>query len=281
MDARVFPYRMMQRLCATVPATWSEACAVAFGNHHARATPKEQEAVRKNLTVLTGQEASADMGREVCRNFARYLCEFFSAHQGHQVQVTLEHAAHLSRAVAAGRGVLILSAHVGNWELGGIVLHRLGYATSAVALPHGSAAVDRLFNAQRQRCGVEVIPLGPQAARTVMDRLRRGSLVAVLGDREFGDNGLPVTFCQQRRVMPRGPALLSLRTGAPLLPTFFVRERFRRYRFVFDEPIWPSPGTSHQTELERLVVASSAAIERVIRRYPTQWLMFHPVGSPA
>ncbi len=103
---------------------------------------------------------SVDMVREVFRNLARYLYEFFSIHQGHRVLVTLQRVEHLQRAVAAKKGVIILSAHLGNWELGGILLHRLGFPISAVALTHLNPHVDARFTSQRRRCGVDTIPLG-------------------------------------------------------------------------------------------------------------------------
>ncbi len=157
------------------------------------------------------------------------------------------------------------------------MLSRLGFAMSVVALPHTNSRVDGMFNDQRQRCGVEVIPLGPHAARTAMDRLRRVGLLAVLGDREFGENGMPAECCGAGMIVPRGPALLSIRTGAPIVPTFFIREGIRRFRFSFDEAIWPTPAAPVHRELARVTLAATAAIERAIRQVPTQWLMFQSV----
>ncbi len=273
-------YRLMQGLCASLPARWCEALAGWAADRRYHGAPDDRAAVRANMALALEPRGpvSEEMVHEVFRNFGRYLYEFFSAHQAQHLWVALHHPERVQHAANAGRGVIILSAHVGNWELGGIVLGRLGYAMSAVALPHVQGGIDRLFNAQRRRCGVQVIPLGPRAARTAMKHLRQGGLLAVLGDREFGDNGLQARLFRQPVIVPRGPALLSVRTGAPIVPSFLLREGFRRFRFLFDEALWPSPTAPARAEVERLALASTQAIERVIRHAPAQWLMMQPVA---
>lgn len=275
-------YRVIQGACAVLPARWCEAVMVWLADRWMWWARPDRAAVRANLELVLGPGASvsAEMVREVFRNFARYLCEFFSAHHAHQTTVVLQHPERLQQAAAAGRGVIIMSAHLGNWEIGGMILSRLGYTISAVVLPHVNRRVDRLFNAQRRRCGLGAIPLGPRAAHAAMGQLRRGELLAVLGDREFGHNGMLVSFCGHQVTMPRGPALLSVRTGAPLVPTFLTREGPRQFRLAFEEPCWPSPTAAHQEEIERLTAASTAAIERSVRQCPTQWVMFQPCNAP-
>lgn len=274
-------YHVIEHLCAMLPARWCERIAVSLADGWCRRARRDREAVQANLALVLGADrmVSVEMVREVFRNFARYLYEFFSAHQGQRVLVTLQRLEYLQRALAAKKGVILLSAHLGNWEFGGVMLHRLGCAISVVALPHAHPQVDRCFNRQRRRCGVDTIPLGRHAARASMACLRQGGLVGMVGDRLFGNAGVMVPFCGASVTMPKGPALLSVRTGAPMVPTFLLREGLHRFRLSFGEPLWPQPERSHAAEVQRLAVASASAIERAVQQHPMQWLVLQPVVS--
>ena len=225
---------------------------------------RDRIAVQHNLELVVGRpvrEWSA-MVRGVFRAFGQYLVEFLSMHRPHAVDVSIHGREHLSAAIAGGRGAILLTAHVGNWELG-----------AAVALPHADPRTDALFNAQRERCGVEVIPLGLDSARTCLARLREGALVGLLGDQVFVRHGRPCRWFGRQVVLPTGPAVLSLRSGTAIIPTFAVREEDGAFRLSFHEPIWPE-GTPGPRAVSRLLQRSATVLERVIRETPGQWLMF-------
>jgi KDO2-lipid IV(A) lauroyltransferase len=156
----------------------------------------------------------------------------------------------------------------------------MGQPVTAVALPHPEARLDWLFNRQRQRSGVGVIPLGPKAARRCLEALRRGQVLGLLADREFGRNGVEVQVWGRTLLLPRGPATLSLRTGAPVVPTFLLREGPWRFRLCCEPPIWPPAHAGRPEQAVRaLTHAYAAAWSRYVERVPEQWLMFHPVTS--
>ena len=236
---------------------------------------RDRIAVQHNLELVVGRpvrEWSA-MVRGVFRAFGQYLVEFLSMHRPHAVDVSIHGREHLSAAIAGGRGAILLTAHVGNWELGAAVVRRLGYRVAAVALPHADPRTDALFNAQRERCGVEVIPLGLDSARTCLARLREGALVGLLGDQVLVRHGRPCRWFGRQVVLPTGPAVLSLRSGTAIIPTFAVREEDGAFRLSFHEPIWPE-GTPGPRAVSRLLQRSATVLERAIRETPGQWLMF-------
>jgi KDO2-lipid IV(A) lauroyltransferase len=146
-----------------------------------------------------------------------------------------------------------------------------------VALPHGDPATDRLFSRQRQRCGLEVIPLGKEAGRRSLRSLQEGRLLGLLGDREFGGEGLEVRFGAGTLTVPRGPALLSLRSRAPIVPAFFIRESPWTFRLVVEPAILPDGEDTGPDAVDTLTRRCAAAVERMVLRHPDQWLMFEPV----
>ena len=272
-------YRLAQWVSIRMPPRDAFRCAERLADGWQYWSRRDRAAVQTNLSLILGEPVSghAPVVRETFRHFARYVIEFFASHRVTHPEVRLEGEAHLRQAVAQRRGAIILSAHLGNWELGAMVLRRMGFDVSIVALPHQDPAMDRLFNRQRERCGLEVIPLGKDATRLSLLRLRAGYLLGVLGDREFGRNGIRLPLAGGQEVtLPRGPAILSLRSRSPVVPVFFLREGPWSFRFCFEPPIWPEPG---RHDARALTTRYLEVIERYIRRCPSQWLMFRPATS--
>jgi len=133
------------------------------------------------------------------------------------------------------------------------------------------------------------MPLG-KALRKSFSVLRENKVLALLGDRIFGmENGVPVNFFGKRVVLPKGPAVLSLATGASIVPVFMIRNPDDTFTLHFEEPIEPGvtlpEKNENDLEMLRLKHVSSdrideltdkfkCVIERYIRKYPEQWYMF-------
>ena len=272
-------YRLAQWATGTLPRRVCWSLAEALADVQWRVSPKDRAAVQANLSVIVGGPVSGDASavREVFRNFARYLVEFVGAHRLTRPATTVEGTEEVGAALRPYHGAIMLSAHLGNWELGAVALHRLGFRTGAVVLPHRDAHVNHFFDRQRLRCGVEPIPLGIGATAQCLQRLREGWLLGLVGDREFGTGGVTVSFFGHSVTMPSGPALLSLRSGAPAVPVFVIREGPWRLRFHVGDAVEPPANTRDASQVVALTQRYAHIMEGVIRRYPSQWLMFQPL----
>lgn len=299
--SKIYLCRLAQWVSNGLPPRVGVRLAEQLADLQWRRAAHDRAAVQSNLRVVLNHSAADDgsMVREVFRNFARYLVEFLTAHRPRHAAITIEGTERVVSAIRPLQGCIILSGHLGNWELGAIALRRLGFPISSVVLPHQDPRVNLFFNEQRFRCGVGAVPLGIRAAQRCIELLRAGRQLAVLGDREFGQHALPVSFFGRRCAMPRGPALLSLRTGVPVIPVFFIREGLWRFRFYVEAPIYPvasRPPSSAQgregqvgshggalqdlrthDQVLQLTQAYVKVIERYIQRFPSQWLMFQPL----
>ncbi len=278
--ARVYRlYRLVLGLNRILPRGTALAIAQRTAAWHGARSPRDRAAIRLNLEAIMDRPvpASSSLIDEVFQHFASYLTEFFNAHRGPWDPITIDGYEHLTQARRAGRGVIVLSAHLGNWELGGITLGRLGFPVRVVAWSHPDPRVDRLFTVQRHRCGIETIPLGPRAFSACVETLQRRHLLALIGDWALGTPSLEVILCGRPALLPRGPAILSLRTGAPTLPVFLIREDAWTFRLIMAPPIWPS--RSEASPVRALTQRYTDALASAIRAYPTQWLMFQPLGQ--
>lgn len=217
-------------------------------------------------------------------HFARYWVDFFSSRDLTLSQLNqwmrFEGFEYLDEALARGNGVIALTGHVGNWELGGLALGLKGYPVSAVALDHANSQINEMFIQQRESKGVKVIPLGG-AARKCMKVLREKNMVALLGDRIFDtrEKGVRVKFFDGGMQVPRGPAMLSLKTGAPLVPCFILMQEDGGYVYRIYPPIelTVDEDASDDEKMADLMQSYANLMESVVAKYPLQWFAFQNI----
>ena len=240
----------------------------------------ERQAVMHNLRRIfaargatPAASALPGLARKTFQNFGKYLVDFFRFAQLTEAElrrfVSLEHVESLHAAVARGKGVLLVTAHLGNWELGGAVITALGYRLNAVALPQRIEPLNRLFTRLRESRGLHILPLG-HAVFNIVQCLRRGELVALLGDRNFTHQPERYDFFGTPASLPRGPAWLAMHTGAPLVPVFLLRQEDDTFLLRCHPPIYPDAAGSEAAIRARWV----ATLEKEIAAEPCQWFIF-------
>ena len=280
MRAKAVGYRIAQWVSERIPASWAFQCAQRLADRQWRRDTARRAGVRANMSLLCGTSIAPSDSRirDVFRNFARYLVEFLTIHRVSNPVVRVEGIEHLHEARRHRRGIIMLTAHLGNWEVGATLLQRMGWPVAAVVLPHEEADTNALFNAQRRRCGIEVIPLARGVTQQCLRRLRRGEALGLFGDLDFTGGGIEVPFCGRQVRLPRGPALLSVRSQAPVVPIFCIREGNWSFRLCLEPPILP-PRHPDRESVTRLTAAYATVLERYLTRTPEQWLVFQPLHT--
>jgi predicted LPLAT superfamily acyltransferase len=179
-----------------------------------------------------------------------------------------------------GRGVILLSAHVGSWEIGGHLLGRLGKPVNVVVLEKDEARMRQLFDRALAAKTFNLIATDGHPLRSIpiAAALRRGEIVCLLGDRSFGGADVRVPFLGSPARFPVGPYLLAAATGAPIFQTFVVRERPGHYRFFsFPAKFIPRDVLRAGTDALLPQVAEYAArLADVAKQYPFQWFNIYP-----
>lgn len=214
--------------------------------------------------------------RRTFRYFGRYLVDYFyfSGLTSAQVDklLVIENRKSLDEARALGRGTLLVSAHLGNWELGGAAVAALGYTINATVLPHKDPRLDEFFAERRRRRGIQQLRLG-RAVRDIRAALARNEMVALLADRDYtGHNDMAVFFGAEAP-MPRGPSWLAAHTGAAIVPGFLLRSDDGRYLLRFGRTFVPERGLP-PAMIQRHICAM---LEEDIGRNPCQWYMFQEI----
>jgi KDO2-lipid IV(A) lauroyltransferase len=240
---------------------------------------KDKHIVYNNLLgVLGSPSASYQCTKRVFDNFSYYLVDFFrfslinKKFVDKYVRIENRHK-FTNIAQDPQRGVIIVSAHIGNYEFGAGVTSMLGHSVNAIALPHIDQRVNDFFIQQRHYLGVETIRTGIPAKRC-LQLLKNKGVVAFVADRNFSKGNVqPVTICGKKTVLPKGPAFFAQKTGAYLIPTFAIREDKYYYRLIFEDPILPEIDGKLKTD-EQLIGEYAKIFEKYIRLYPDQWYIF-------
>jgi phosphatidylinositol dimannoside acyltransferase len=187
---------------------------------------------------------------------------------------------HLDDAVAAGRGAILALPHLGTWDTGGAWLASTGYPLTVVAELLRPRRLFEWFVTMRRRLGIDVVPLGPDAASAVARTLRRGGVVALVSDRDLVGNGAEVELFGERIRLPAGPATLAIRTGAALLPAAVYLTPGGGLRAVVRPPVpVERSGRGLRADVAGVTRLLAAEMEELIRAAPEQWHMFQPLWA--
>jgi KDO2-lipid IV(A) lauroyltransferase len=183
----------------------------------------------------------------------------------------------LARARRNGRGFLLVTGHVGNWEMGAVTLGRHDLVPAVVGQAELDPGVREMRLQLRERLGVESIDIGTSMATALKVRgaIERGRAVALLVDRAYPEDRVSVPFFGRSTPFLRSPALLARLCGCDILPGFFLRESDGSYFNVWGEPITADTSQSADDDAVRIMSRVAADLERVIRAHPTQWFNFY------
>jgi Kdo2-lipid IVA lauroyltransferase/acyltransferase len=187
-------------------------------------------------------------------------------------------------ALAQGHGVVVATGHLGNWEIGGSALAVRGVPIDAVAQRQANPLFEELLQRGRERLGMRVIERS-RASREALRSLRAGRLVAFVADQDGRGSGVFVPFMGRPASTHRGPALMALRTGAPMF--FGVALRTMGGYHVRLRPVEADRGGSTEEAVQRMTAAFTAVLEEEVRRMPGQYFWQHkrwktrPAGEEA
>ena len=273
-------------MALSLPLKAAYGLAVFFSDVHYLFAFGDRSAVKANLAAIFPNKGRVELNRirrRMSRNFAKYLVDFFrfskidKEYIGKNIKI--ENIHYFDEALAKGKGVIVLTAHLGNWELGGVVIALSGYPFWVVALPHKDKDVDNFFNRQRQSKGISVIPFG-KAARQCLNLLRENKMVALVGDRDFSEKGIVVDFFGRKSFFPLGPAAFSMKTGSMIVPGFMFRNPDDTCTLRIEKPIEFTALEGEKTPQEKkqrlleIIDSYKSTIEDYIKKYPDQWYMF-------
>jgi len=244
---------------------------------------KYRERVTSNLSVAFGREKNIGeiktLAREVFFHFtltpleAVYVMANTPPFEGTILKIKIKGKEHLEAALAKKKGVIALGAHLGAFTLLGMRLAVEGYPINFMINQENFPKLWKRLNAHQEIVGQRIFPPKPTTTsiKKSLNCLRRNEILYLIADEQQRRGGFPVPFFGQTAYTAPGPAIFSLKTGAPILPMFVVREKGIPKTLFIGSPIEIERTSDEKKDTERLIAKFTKVIEDSIRQYPSQW----------
>ena len=270
------------RLVRWLPESTAYKLAYRVSDFLVKRKGKSVQRLRSNLSRTQSGMTSLDLDLlviEAMRSYMRYWCDTFRLPDWSKkriletVTVTNEHL--LIDAIEAKTGVIVAVPHAGNWDHAGAYFCAKGIRLVTVAERLKPEKLFLRFLAYREAMGMEVLPLDGRVLNTLEERLNQGALVALVSDRDLSRSGIEVDFFGGTARMPAGPALLALRTKAPLI-TAFVSYTDTGVHIEFRNIILPSSGDEN-SKVKEIVQMTAQYFEDGISESPEDWHMLQRI----
>ena len=245
---------------------------------------KQRRIALDSLSIAFGQEKSQNQIEKIAKD-----CFIYMAKSAVELMFLMDKPLvlkkrtailgkdNLDKALAGGNGVILVSAHFGNFPL---LLGRLavdGYKTSGIMRPMRDARVEKIFLKKRDKFGVKTIYSQPRNAcvNNTICALRNNELVFIPIDQNFGTAGVFVNFFGEKAATATGPVILAQRTKAALVPCFILRQPGDKHQIIFEPALELKEGKDVQDTILINIQRLTDIIESYIRKYPAEWGWIH------
>lgn len=240
--------------------------------------------LQSNLSRVCPEKSAAEMQdlmRLAMSSYMRYWCDTFRSPDWSRERiantVTVDGEELLTAPMKNGTGVVVALPHAGNWDHAGSYFCGMGFPLVTVAERLKPEALFNKFLEYRQNIGMEVLALDSRSIVTLMQRAREGALIALVADRDLSKSGVDVSFFGHPARMPAGPALLSIRTGIPLI-TAFVSYTPMGIHIVFNPVEIPTNG-SEEERISQVVQRCADLFAQGISSAPHDWHMLQRIWT--
>jgi phosphatidylinositol dimannoside acyltransferase len=277
-------YKLGSLAARLMPGPLATGAAASIGLGASFASPSKRRMVERHLRrvnpALRGNSLRVAV-QQAFDYYARYYVESFRLPTMTKAAVakpfTIEGWQQVLDGLDVGNGVILALPHLGGWEWAGRWMTDQGFKMTVVVEALEPPELFEWFADLRKDLGMTVVPTGPKAGPAVLKALRANETVCLLCDRDLEHSGVDVEFFGEHTTLPAGPATLSIRTGAPLLPVgCYFTSKYNGHHAVVRPPI-PTPRRGGLREdVSRVTQALARELEFLIRRAPEQWHLFQP-----
>jgi KDO2-lipid IV(A) lauroyltransferase len=248
-----------------------------------------REGTLANAARILGPDSSVQqriaMGKGVVANFYEFIYEIGRNRRRTAQEIIgdidqMVGSEHYEHARRHGKGLIVVTAHLGSFETGVAALIAKSEKVHVVFRRDEHPKFERLRSAQRKRLGVREAPVdgGLGVWLRLRDALKNNEVVLMQGDRVMpGQRGVKVRFLSGHMLIPTGPVKLALTTGAPIIPVFSVRTSKDTVRVYIEPPIFVPEGSDAGTGIHPAIPRMARVIERYVSKFPDQWLAVNPM----
>ncbi len=287
---------LFQFFSTLLPRSIQKFFSVIVGDLFYLLMPKTRGAVRKNVEGVSrgrwSKEKIEFITRKTFQNYGQYLLDYMVMHRlqpSNKHQWVEEEVGdhYMIEALQRGKGVICVTPHLGNWEMGGLLFSFRGGKLNVLTLDEPDQDTKSFREEMRRRRGIRNIYIDPKdpspmAAIDAVRALKENQIVAMLGDRVETQKTMVFEFFGRKTPFPIGVAILALATGAPVLPVFVVMENSRKYKGIIEAPVSFEDNSreDRETIIRKGMTELIKKFETYIEKYPDQWYNFFSYWKP-
>ena len=267
-----------------IPYRYLYGFAHNFASAGYRLAKKQRKIALESLFIAFGREKTPEERTRIARE-----CFISMAKSGLELiylmerpallkqRVYLEGKENLDGALRKGKGVILVSAHLGNFPLMLAKLSLEGYKVGGIMRPMRNQLVEKVFNEKRVKLNIKTIYSIPRntCVYNSISSLRDNELLFIPLDQNFGTGGVFVDFFGRKAATATGPVVLARRTGAAILPCFIIRQKDDTHRVIFEQPLLLEEKETEQASIVHNIQKITAIIESYIRCVPQEWGWIH------
>ena len=267
-----------------IPWRFMYGFAGGIGSIGYRFVAKQQRIALESLGIAFGREKSRPELEKIARDCFLFMAKsaiellfLMDRPQLLKKRVEIVNKGNLDRALDKGNGVILVSAHFGNFPLLMSKLSLEGYKVAGIMRPMRDVHVEKFFMDKRRALNIKTIYSQPRDAcvRGTIDALRGNEIVFIPIDQNFGTGGVFVDFFGQKAATATGPVVLAQRTKAALVPCFIIRQPDDSHRIVFEPAMELEAGQDGRATVIKNIQRLTGIIESYIRKYPAEWGWVH------
>jgi KDO2-lipid IV(A) lauroyltransferase len=245
---------------------------------------KQRKNALESLTIAFGNEKEKKEIQQIAKASFEYMAkgglELFYLIQHPEIikqKVSFVGKENLEKALAEGKGAICVSAHFGNFPLMICKFAREGYKTNCIMRNMRDQQVEDIFQEKRTKLGIRTIysKPRPQCVSESIAALRNNELLFIQLDQNFGSGGVFVDFFGTKAATATGPVVFALRTDAPIIPVFIIRNKDNTHRIIIEPPFHLEKKTMSEETIEANIARITKIIEGYIRKYPEEWGWIH------
>lgn len=246
--------------------------------------PIRKETVIENLTAAFpeyNEKRIKEIAKGTYRSFLITLMEILYLPslnvEGMRNFLSSEYNNVITDAFNRKQGLILLSGHFGNWEyLAMSMAVKVNIPFTVIVKDQRNGLVSKWLNSMRTKFNNKIVLLGP-SIRQIYKELKEKNIVALVADQRGDASGLRVTFFNRPTALNSGPALLSLKTGAPIAYGLAIRQPDYTYKIVVEEISLDNLTGTDEEKVKEITQRHTAFLEKYIRQYPEQWLWMHKI----
>lgn len=270
----IIGYKILKRVVLSLPLKLRYALAAALGVVSYWIIPKRRKICYENLNIAFPEKSRQEKKKIAIESYKNIAKTFFEVLWNEKLNAEEEGIEILKNSLSKGKGAILVSLHLGNWEAGGMLLSKYSKGFFPIARRQRNREFDAELNKEREKRGIYTIIKGsPESPREIIKALKTGGILGLISD-QYGKD-VEINFFGKKTSANSGPAVLAAKFGTPVLLAYDIRTKDNHTKVIVQEELQLIKSDNKEKDVVDNMQMIYDKFEEIIRNYPEQWFWQH------